>query len=135
MSSNKDPHKDADEELERLEDEYRKVPEKRSSLGRGPEAIRKRLEKAAQRKKQLTIRLDVDIVERFKQLAGPSGSYQTLINRALHEWLDAHSVSGLLRDDLTELSNLVQALRQEMAATQKDSREGRNSDPDKPVHP
>jgi hypothetical protein len=29
------------------------------------------------------------IVAIFKELAGEEGSYQTLINRALHEWLAA----------------------------------------------
>ncbi|WP_222615246.1 BrnA antitoxin family protein [Persicimonas caeni] len=94
-------------------EEYREVPEDRETLGRGPDALRKRLQQAAKRKQQLTIRLDADIVERFKQLAGPDGSYQTLINRALHEWLEAQSVGGLLRTELEELRALVQALKPE----------------------
>ena len=93
------------------QDEYRDVPEERNTIGRGREALRERLQQAAQRKQQVTIRLDADIVERFKQLAGPDGSYQTLINRALHEWLEAQSVGGLLRAELEELRALVRALK------------------------
>ncbi len=94
-------------------DEYREVPDERETIGRGPEALRQRLQKAAQRKQQLTIRLDADIVERFKHLAGPEGSYQSLINRALHEWLEAQSVGGLLRPEIEELQDLVRALKTE----------------------
>ncbi|MFP4598562.1 MAG: BrnA antitoxin family protein [Persicimonas sp.] len=94
-------------------EDYREVPEERAAIGRGPEALRKRLEQAAQRKQQVTIRLDADIVERFKQLAGPDGSYQTLINRALHEWLEAQSVGGLLRAELEELRAVIRELKAE----------------------
>ena len=40
---------------------------------------------------RITIRLDQDIVERFLQMAeatGGAAGYQTLINAALHEYLD-----------------------------------------------
>lgn len=99
------------DEMDALEEEYREVPEKREPLGRGPEVLRDQLRQAARRKKQLTIRLDADIVERFKALAGPDGSYQTLINRALHEWLEARSVGRLLRSEIEDLAELVRALK------------------------
>lgn len=90
-------------ELKELEERARLVPEDLGELERGPEAIRKKMRQAAERKKQVTIRLDADIVAAFKQLAGPEGSYQTLINRALHEWLDAKSVRGLVEDALEDI--------------------------------
>ena len=74
-----------DENLDELEVQTRKVPEDRESAGRGPDVLRRQLEQAAGRKQQITIRLDADTVGRFKTLAGDDGSYQTLINRALHE--------------------------------------------------
>lgn len=106
-----------DENLDKLEEEYREVPEDRETLGRGPEVVREQLEEAARRKKQVTIRLDADIVARFKELAGPNGSYQTLINRALHEWLEARSVRNLLRDEIgavgEKLSRLLDVMTRE----------------------
>jgi uncharacterized protein (DUF4415 family) len=89
--------------LEELEREARQVPDDLGDLERGPDAFRERLRQAAESKQQVTIRLDVDIVAAFKDLAGPDGSYQTLINRALREWLDAGSVRGLVEDTLVSL--------------------------------
>ena len=117
MSSKK---KTTDEELDQLEEDARQIPEERKALGRGPEVLRMHLKEAAQRKKQLTIRLDVDIVERFRELAGPDGSYQTLMNRALHEWLEAQSVGMLLRSEIEELAGLVREMKAE-----RDSPSGR----------
>jgi uncharacterized protein (DUF4415 family) len=110
MSTENNPNSD---ELDSLEEEYLEVPDERRTVGRGPEVLREQLRKAAQRKQQVTIRLDADIVERFKQLAGEDGSYQSLINRALHDWLEAQSVGGLLRGEIEELAELVRALKSE----------------------
>ena len=38
-------------------------------------------------KQQLTLRLDADVVERFKQNAGDGKGYQTSINLALREYV------------------------------------------------
>lgn len=54
-------------------------------------------------KKKLSIRLDTDVVERFKELSGEGSGYQSLINKALREWLDAQSVHELLKEKLPEL--------------------------------
>lgn len=89
-----------DEELEELEERAREVPDERDSLGRGPEVLRDRLREASEQKEQLTIRLDADIVAQFKELAGPDGSYQTLVNRALREWLETGGLRGLLREEI-----------------------------------
>lgn len=90
-------NREEEEELDELEANARQVPDDLAKLERGPEAFRTRMRQAAARKQQVTIRLDADIVTAFKQMAG-EGSYQTLINRALHEWLDAKSVRGLLEE-------------------------------------
>lgn len=95
--------RDVAEELKQLEKEYSSVPKNRKIVGRGPKAIREHLRMASAAKKQLTIRLDADIIERFKDLAGPEGSYQTLMNRALHEWLEAQSIGGLLESKIQRL--------------------------------
>ncbi|MFU8804693.1 MAG: BrnA antitoxin family protein [Bradymonadaceae bacterium] len=78
-------NKSKSDDLDKLEEDAREVPADRTTSTRGPKVLHERLRQAAQRKKQVTIRLDADIIERFKQLAGPDGSYQTLMNRALHE--------------------------------------------------
>jgi uncharacterized protein (DUF4415 family) len=46
-------------------------------------------------KVRITIRLDADIIEHFKQLVHEAGggNYQTLINDALREYLKAHDKS------------------------------------------
>ncbi len=54
------------------------------------------------KKQRITIRLDQDIVERFKGMANEDG-YQTLINQALRQWLEAQGVKELLRDELPQL--------------------------------
>lgn len=110
MSSDNRSKKQLSDELDRLEEEYRPVPEDRRIIGRGPDAIRNQLRKAAERKKQLTMRLDADIVERFKELSGPDGSYQTLMNRALHEWLEAQSIGGLLESKMRRLDEAIEQL-------------------------
>ena len=93
-------------ELEEIEERARKTgPEDVEILGRGYEIFRERMRQAAGQKQQITIRLDADTVAAFKELAGPDGSYQSLINRALREWLDARSVRGLVEvalDDVVE---------------------------------
>jgi len=54
-------------------------------------------------KQRITIRLDEDILEEFKEIAQDGPGYQALINRALREWLSARDVKELIRDDLREI--------------------------------
>ncbi len=42
-------------------------------------------------KKQITLRLDADIIAWFKRNAPKGGRYQTNINRALREYVEGHS--------------------------------------------
>lgn len=94
---------DEERELEEIEVRARELPENIQVYERGPAAFRERMRQAAQRKEQITIRLDADTVSAFKTLAGPDGSYQSLINRALREWLDAKSVHGLVEGAIAEI--------------------------------
>jgi uncharacterized protein (DUF4415 family) len=94
-------------ELEELEDAARETSLDEIETEQGYEAFRERMREAAERKQQVTIRLDADIVATFKELAGKEGSYQTLINRALHEWLEARSVRGLVAEAVDEIVTRV----------------------------
>jgi len=58
---------------------------------------------AASAKQRITIRLDEDILAEFRALATEDGNYQTLINLALRQWLEAQGLKELLRQDLPEL--------------------------------
>jgi uncharacterized protein (DUF4415 family) len=125
MSSDNKSKKELSDELDRLEEEYGRLPDERRIIGRGPEALRAHMRQAAEPKKQLTMRLDADVVARFKELAGPQGSYQTLMNRALHEWLEAHSVGGLLESTIRRLNEVVEQLEgQRVMLLDQDPREG-----------
>ncbi|MBI1930562.1 BrnA antitoxin family protein [Candidatus Poribacteria bacterium] len=66
-------------------------------IHRGMEARQKRREVA---KTRITLRIDEEIVEQFKQLAPEGRGYQSLINQALREWLSAQGVKELLQEEL-----------------------------------
>ena len=57
----------------------------------------------AKTKSKITIRLDLDILEAFKELASDDMGYQSLMNKALRDWLEAQSVEELLRSELPSL--------------------------------
>lgn len=42
-------------------------------------------------KQQLTLRVDADVIDWFKRAGGDSKGYQSRINRALREYMAAHS--------------------------------------------
>jgi uncharacterized protein (DUF4415 family) len=50
-------------------------------------------------KTRITIRLDDDIIDWFRQTAeqGGGGNYQTMINQALREYIERQSLEDLLR--------------------------------------
>ena len=64
------------------------------------EARRKKLETE---KKQISIRLDQDLIEEFKIIAGGRG-YQSIINKALREWLMTNDMKVFLAAQFHELS-------------------------------
>ncbi len=77
----------------------KKTPE-RDKIRRGKDERTKRREMA---KTRITIRIDEDILHKFKELTPAGRGYQTLINQALKEWIDARSVKELIRKELPEI--------------------------------
>ena len=74
------------------------------SIKRGTEARQKRRETV---KSRITIRIDTEVVERFKQLVPAGQGYQSLMNEALREWLTAQGVNELVRVELKALTEQV----------------------------
>jgi len=54
-------------------------------------------------KQRITIRIDEDILEEFRQLVPKGRGYQSLINHALREWLAARGMKELLREELRDV--------------------------------
>lgn len=63
-------------------------------------------------KTRITIRIDEDVIQQFKTMAPEGRGYQSLMNRALREWLSAQGVKELLQQDLRDLvrESVVSAL-------------------------
>lgn len=61
----------------------------------------------ASRKKAISVRIDEDVIEKLKAMAGEDGSYQTLLNRTLIEWCEAQAIGGLLEEQLQRLERLA----------------------------
>ena len=60
------------------------IPEQKNCSGAARGALYRPI------KKQLTLRLDADVVEFFKHLTPNGGGYQTSINQALRDYVKAH---------------------------------------------
>jgi len=68
--------------------------------------------KADPNKVRITIRLDGDIIEHFKErvISAGGGNYQTLINEALHDYIQSHDKSlentlrKVIREELKQAS-------------------------------
>jgi len=75
-----------------------------SKLQRGASARHQRRETA---KGRITIWIDHEVLEQFKQLVPDGQGYQSLINQALREWLAARGVKELVREDLQEMTTQV----------------------------
>ena len=69
-------------------------------IKRGLKARRKRREIS---KARITIRIDEDVINEFKQLVPEGKGYQSLINQALREWIEAQGVKALISKDLSEM--------------------------------
>ena len=83
-------------------------------LQRGSSARHQRREAA---KGRITIWIDHEVLEQFKQLVPAGQGYQSLINQALREWLAARSVKELVREALQEMTTqVVSALGQASAS-------------------
>ncbi|MCZ6679204.1 MAG: BrnA antitoxin family protein [Candidatus Poribacteria bacterium] len=66
--------------------------------GQGARQERRKVEKT-----RITIRVDAEIVEQFKQMVPHGRGYQSLINQALQEWLAARGVKELLKEELPSI--------------------------------
>ena len=75
-----------------------------SKLQRGASARHRRRETA---KRRITIWIDHEVLEQFKQLVPDGQGYQRLINHALREWLAARGVKELVREALQEMTTQV----------------------------
>src|SRR5215813_11749054 len=75
-----------------------------SKLQRGSAARHQRRETS---KGRITIWIDHEVLEQFKQLVPDGQGYQSLINQALREWLAAQGVKELVREALQEMTAQV----------------------------
>ncbi len=87
-------------------------PPEPKHMQRGLEGRQKRRGMA---KRRITIRIDADILEQFKQMVPDGQGYQSLVNQALREWLMAQSVQELVRDELQALTAKAMACLEEAA--------------------
>ena len=82
-------------------------PKYRGQEGPDPERVirgkkeHERRWRGAATKQRITIRLDRDVVEGFKELT-PDGGYQALMNQALREWLQAGGIKELVLSELRD---------------------------------
>ena len=105
------------EEMEEAE-AWGRSEKPRQLVKRGRQHLRAK--QVAATKQAISVRLDQDVVERLKALAGPQGSYQSLMNRALVQWCDAQEEKGLLEQKLERLEDLVGKLERMLEAAGKD---------------
>jgi uncharacterized protein (DUF4415 family) len=85
----------------------REQPPPADEIQRGPSARHTRRD--AVTKDRITIRIDADVIEQFKQMAPDGQGYQSLINRALREWLAAQDIKQLVREEFKAMTAEVVA--------------------------
>ena len=76
-------------------------PDRRAFQGSAREYIEQRRLRSGS-KSRVSARFDADLVHRYKEMAGESGSYQALMNQALREWLERKELRELIREELRE---------------------------------
>ncbi len=76
----------------------------------GIEARQKRREMA---KSKITIRIDSDILDQFKEMVPDGQGYQRLMNQALREWLEAQGIKALIQKGLSGMMAKVGAALQD----------------------
>jgi uncharacterized protein (DUF4415 family) len=89
----------------------RETPPDPAKILRGTAERRRRFDEAMSR---LSVRLDEDVFEQFRQLTAEGQSVERLINQALREWLSAQGMKELVR---AEIQRVVQ---QSLSSTQTD---------------
>jgi uncharacterized protein (DUF4415 family) len=72
----------------------RETPPEPAKILRGTAERQRRFDAAMTR---LSVRLDEDVFEEFRQLTAEGQSVERLINRALREWLSAQGMKELIR--------------------------------------
>ena len=88
----------------------RQNPPDAEKIQRGPEARQQRREMV---KNKITIRIDPDILEQFKQMVPEGQGYQRLINQALREWLVTRQMRDVVRQELKAMSDqLIAAVKE-----------------------
>jgi len=60
------------------------------------------------KKQRITIRLDEEVLEAFREMAPEGRGYQKLINEALKEWLLAEDVKEVVREELRRFLDKVE---------------------------
>lgn len=110
-----------EDELEEAEAWGRSL-EPSAQTRRGSHHLKQRLQEAkkkAKKKKAISVRLDEDVVDELKRLAG-EGSYQSLMNRALIEWCEAQHTGGLLKEQIQRLEKLASQVEDALKASKTD---------------
>jgi len=87
-----------------------------SEINRGPGARQKRREVG---KTRITIRIDEEIIKKFKKIAPGGRGYQSLINIALREWLAAQGVKELVSNKISEVVDQAVVSIQNVAQSSK----------------
>ncbi len=75
-----------------------------TKIHRGTDARRQRLSAALEK---TSVRIERDLIARFKQLATADQDFENLINQALREWLTADGIKELLRQEIQQLFQKV----------------------------
>lgn len=74
------------------------------------------------KKKMISVRVDQDIIETLKDMAGEDGSYQQLLNEALVQWCQAQTTGqGLLVDMERRLEAVNQRLEEALKAQRENT--------------
>ena len=114
-----------EQELESLERTIQGKEPDPEKITRGLAAREKRRREAL--KNKITICLDLDIIQRFKELNNGERGYQSLINQALREWLTVHDVKELLK---TELHDVVRKMDRAVNALEGSKRKLNSNHPE-----
>lgn len=93
MSTNKDKDPDYHAFMRDTSPDPKKISDRTHRLQRQQASL----------KTKISIRIDADLLDDFKRLARDNAPYQSLINRALRDWLAKQSLKELLREELLPL--------------------------------
>lgn len=108
---------DLDREMTALEDAARRA-KATGHVRRGRHHLEERARRVAQKKQAISLRLDRDVLDRLKVIAG-SGSYQSLMNRILAQWCDAMEFGELIEGKLDRLERATKQLEQILSDDRK----------------